>query len=48
MDYLISGLAIIGLISLAIIAAYFFTSPRYDQRSTDEDDIGNWIDRLRI
>lgn len=48
MEYVIDGLAFVGLIALAILAASLFTRPRFRPRDNDEDDIGNWIDRLKF
>ena len=48
MEYIIDGLAFVGLIALAILAASLFTRPRFRIRDNDEDDIGNWIDRLKL
>jgi hypothetical protein len=48
MEYIINALAFIGLIALSILAASLFTRPRFRPRDNDEDDIGNWIDRLKL
>ena len=48
MEYIINGLAFVGLIALAILAASLFTRPRFRSRDNDEDDIGDWVDRLKL
>ena len=48
MEYIIDGLAFVGLIALAILAASLFTRQRFQIRDNEEDDIGNWIDRLKL
>lgn len=48
MEYIINGLAFVGLIALAIIAASLFTRPRHRSRQDDEDVIGDWVDRLKL
>jgi hypothetical protein len=47
MEYIIDGLAFVGLIALAIVAASLFTRPRKQSRQ-DEDVIGDWVDRLKL
>jgi hypothetical protein len=48
MEYVINALAFVGLIALAILAASLFTRPRFRSRDNDEDDIGDWVDRLKL
>jgi hypothetical protein len=48
MQYLINGLAFIGLIALCILFASLSTRPRFQPRDEDADSVGEWVDRLKF